>query len=203
MNLGCLLITIGIILTREEKTHVSLKMSLKGFFFLFITLNSSEYVLCISGKPSRSCVRCNWNAFPFRFMPEHYRYRPPKDAFCNMTYECFSAIAPKNETCKKRNKINVTFPVISRYSNATSGSRLPKPVLAIKQEFHSTTSQTLSAFGKIWRLLVFCPMAAILSGIMIWFLVSITKPHRCQRIWISFTNLVANDCYCKCLPKPF
>ena len=180
MNLGCLLITIGIILTRA-KTEVSLKMSLKEFSFLFIILNSNENFLCISGKPPSSCVRCKWNVPRFGFM-ERYRY-PPKDAFCDMAYECFSDIKP----CK-RNEINVTFPVISRYSNATWGPRLPKPVLAMKQEFPSTTSQILSALAKIWRLLVFCPIAAILSGIIIWFLVSITKPHWLQRIWISFAK---------------
>ena len=178
-------------------------MSLKAFFFLFIILNSSEYVLRISGKPFHFCVRCNWNELLFRFMkPYHVRY-PSKVVFCNMAYECLSDIASEGKTCIKRNEINVTFPVISRYSNATLGLRLPKPVLVIKQEFPSPTSQILSALGKIWRLLVFCPMAAILSGIIIWFLVSITKPHWCQRIWINFTNRVANDCYCECLPKPF
>ena len=162
-------------------------MSLKELCFLFIILNVN--VLGISGKQCSSCVGWHWNDLRrfLSFMPKGYHF-PSEDAFCNMTNECFLKTSQSGKKSCERSKIDVTFPVISGLSNTTLWKRLPKPVLVMKDEFPSTTSQILSALAQIWRLLVFCPMAAILSGVIIWFLVSITKFHLSQLIRISFTN---------------
>ena len=159
-------------------------MSFKRLRFLFIVLIVN--VVCISGKQSRSCVRCQWEKLQFSFM-EEYQF-PNETAFCNMAHECFSGPSENNETCKK-NKINFIFPVTSRSSNLTLfKQRLRFPILFIKEVSSGKLREILSSLVKIWRLLVFCIMAAVTSGIIIWFLVSIMD-HQCVGVFeLVLTN---------------
>ena len=48
--------------------------------------------------------------------------------------------------------------------------------MAIKEESFSIGRQILHAFKQIWELIVICITGAMLSGIIIWFLVGIQKP---------------------------
>lgn len=160
-------------------------MSFKGLRFLFIVLNVN--VFCISGKQSRSGVRCHWEKFQFSFMEELEYQFPNETVFCNMAHECFSDHPENNETYKK-NEINFTFPVISNSRLFKQG--LPTPMLFIKEVYSGKLREILSSLVKIWKLLVFCIMAAVTSGIIIWFLVSIMD-HQCVGVFeLVLTNWV-------------
>ena len=159
-------------------------MSFKELRFLFIVLNVN--VFCISGKQSRSCVQCQWEKPQFIFMQE-YQFSN-ETAFCNLAHKCFSDHSENNETCKK-NDINFTFPVTSWSSNLTLFKRrLHTPMLFIKEVSSGKIREILSSLVKIWRLLVFCIMTAVTSGIIIWFLVSIMD-HQCVGVFeLVLTN---------------
>lgn len=68
--------------------------------------------------------------------------------------------------------ISVKFPLISGDLNITL-NKLYRPVLATKEASPNTASQILRAFEQIWQLFILCLMAAMLSGILIWFFVSV------------------------------
>ena len=151
-------------------------MSLKGFRFLFIALSAN--VLC--QQTDCPCVTFDWKEFEFSFLPQNNE--PDwKEAVCNITQFClqkpYSSLLQNNASCKRR-PINVTFPLIQAWDLKPNASfitlkMLPRPVLVTKEVSPNTAaSQVLFALGQIWRLLAFCLIAAVLSGIMIWILVS-------------------------------
>ena len=156
-------------------------MSSKGLRVLFIALNAN--VLCLSEKQSDcACVTFDWKEFGFSFLPENYEHW--KENICSPAQLCLEKINStvpstvlKNNTSCKRRPINVTFPVILSNPKPNTSfialKMLSRPVLAMKEVSSSTASQVLLALGQIWRLLAFCLMCAVLSGIMIWFLVSV------------------------------
>ena len=69
--------------------------------------------------------------------------------------------------------VNVTFPLFSRPSNVTTLETEFYPLVAIKEESFPIGRQILHAFKQIWELVVICLIGAMLSGIIIWFLVGI------------------------------
>ena len=150
-------------------------MSYRSLRFTFIVLNLN--VLCLSEKPSNcSCVRFHWNKFQFSSFPPEDE-EDLKNAICCVTNVCLrktnSSLLQNKTRCKQEPPINVTFPFISKdpLPNITF-KRLPRPVLAMNDASLSTASHVLNALGQIWKLFAFCLMAAALSGIIIWFLVS-------------------------------
>ena len=150
-------------------------MSFKSIRFVFIVLNMN--ILCLSERQSNcSCVKFQWKAFNFSFLPEGKQYW--KKAVCNITNYCLkktnSSLLKNNAGCKWT--INVTFPLISKDPRPNiTFKKLPRPVLAMK-EISSNTS-VLNALDQIWKLLAFCLLAAAFSGIIIWFFVSIKNLH--------------------------
>ena len=64
-------------------------------------------------------------------------------------------------------------PLFSRPSNVTTLETEFYPLVAIKEESFPIGRQILHAFKQIWELVVICITGAMLSGIIIWFLVGI------------------------------
>ena len=119
------------------------------------------------------CVRFNWIEEFFA------RQRQSK---CNNTVKyilqcCLSNYSKVNDTTGCNGPIvNVTFPLFSWPSNVTTLETEFYPLVAIKEESFPIGRQILHAFKQIWELVVICIMGAMLSGIVIWFLVGIQKP---------------------------
>ncbi len=144
------------------------EMSFKAFRFLFIILNVD--VVC----PLENCVKLSWNhTFNFHFFPnDSPSFRKLEGDVVNFTNFCLQNHLPENETRRcKSPVVNVTFPLISGAPNITL-KMLHRPVLAAKDASAGTAAQILRALEEIWQLCVLCLMAAILSGILIWFFVS-------------------------------
>ena len=116
------------------------------------------------------CVRFNWIEEFFA------RQRQSK---CNNTVKdilkyCLSNYSKVNDTTGCNGPIvNVTFPLFSWPSNVTTLDTVLFPLVAIKEESFSIGRQILHAFKQIWALVVICITGAMLSGIVIWFLVGI------------------------------
>ena len=116
------------------------------------------------------CVRFNWIEEFFA------RQRQSK---CNNTVKdilkyCLSNYSKVNDTTGCNGPIvNVTFPLFSRPSNVTTLETEFYPLVAIKEESFPIGRQILHAFKQIWELVVICLIGAMLSGIIIWFLVGI------------------------------
>ena len=116
------------------------------------------------------CVRFNWIEEFFA------RQRQSK---CNNTVKdilkyCLSNYSKVNDTTGCNGPIvNVTFPLFSWPSNVTTLDTGLFPLVAIKEESFSIGHQILHAFKQIWELVVICITGAMLSGIIIWFLVGI------------------------------
>ena len=159
-------------------------MSFKDFLFLFIILPLK--VVCPSKDEYTSadnCVRFKWNHdFASSFFPK-YNQSNWKNRVNNIIHDCLdrSAVKGGNESCNVA-LVNVKFPLISLYPNITLMELQHSPVLAIKEAPFSTGRQILYAFQQIWQLFVLSIMAAVLSGIVIWFL---------EGIQCSFSNSMA------------
>ena len=116
------------------------------------------------------CVRFNWIEEFFA------RQRQSK---CNNTVkyileDCLSNYSKVNDTTGCNGPIvNVRFPLFSRPSNVTTLETEFYPLVAIKEESFPIGRQILHAFKQIWELIVICIIGAMLSGIIIWFLVGI------------------------------
>lgn len=140
----------------------------RALCFFFIILNVEVVHPLV--KRTNSCVRFRWNhKFEFSFFSkENHSW----ESYVNKSiYHCLqnhSAVGTKS--CESP-AISVKFPSISRDPNITL-NELHRPVLATKESSTNIASQILRAFEHIWQLFILCLMAAILSGILIWFFVS-------------------------------
>ena len=147
------------------------KMSCKCLlFFLIISQVRVAHPLEDQNASINGCVRFNWIEEFFA------RQRQSK---CNNTVKyilqhCLSNYSKVNDTTGCNGPIvNVTFPLFSRPSNVTTLETEFYPLVAIKEESFPIGRQILHAFKQIWELVVICITGAMLSGIIIWFLVGI------------------------------
>ena len=150
-------------------------MPWKAFLRLFIALS------VISAGRSQNfnraeCVNVTKDSkFNFKFLPKSLEsnqaaWENAVRKITNYTNNCLrNHLVKNNKTLCKVPVITITYPVISLNPRIPL-QVLPKPYLATKEA--STDSHVLSALGQIWKLFVFCLMAAVISGIIIWFLVS-------------------------------
>lgn len=88
----------------------------------------------------------------------------------NDTNNCLSKKGKKS--CVTEAKIEITFPIISQKVKIPL-KVLSRPYLATMETSTNAASQILSALAQIWKLSVYSLMAAAISGITVWFLVSI------------------------------
>lgn len=149
------------------------KMSCKCFlFFLIISQVRVAHPSKDQNASINGCVRFNWIEEFFA------RQRQSK---CNNTVkyilqDCLSNYSKVNDTTGCNGPIvNVTFPLFSWPSNVTTLETEFFPLVAIKEESFPIGRQILHAFKQIWELVVICITGAMLSGIIIWFLVGIQK----------------------------
>ena len=147
------------------------KMSCKCLlFFLIISQVRVAHPSKDQNASINGCVRFNWIEEFFA------RQRQSK---CNNTVkdilqDCLSNYSKVNDTTGCNGPIvNVTFPLFSWPSNVTTLDTVLFPLVAIKEESFSIGRQILHAFKQIWELIVICIIGAMLSGIIIWFLVGI------------------------------
>jgi len=143
------------------------------FFFFLIILNV-EVVHPIDNWHD-SCVEFNWTReFNFSFFSKK-KHSLETEKVYNSINKCLQNYSEVRTKRCERAVIRVNFPWICREPNITLSKPLHRPVLATKEACTNTASQILRAFEKIWQLLILCLMAAMLSGILIWFLVSIFR----------------------------
>ena len=147
------------------------KMSCKCFlFFLIISHVKVAHPSKDQNASIDGCVRFNWieDFFARRWQSE-WNY-----TVNYILQDCLSDYSKVNETTGCNSPIvNVTFPLFSSPSNCTLFEREVFPLVAIKEESFSIGRQILHAFKQIWELIVICIIGAMLSGIIIWFLVGI------------------------------
>lgn len=150
---------------RTRKLRQIREMRCRAFCFFFIILNV-EFVHPLV-KRNDSCVEFRWNhTFEFSFFSKENHSL--ESCVNNSIHHCLqnhSAVGTKS--CESP-AISVNFPSISRNPRMML-NKLHRPVLATKESSTNTTSQILCAFEQIWQLFILCLMAAILSGILIWF----------------------------------
>ena len=151
-------------------------MSLKTFLRIFTALS-----VAVNSAPQNQtdCVTFikDQDNFPFEFLSELSQKRN-QSVWENITgsitkFTNFCLLKKYVSGCTKP-VINITFPVISR--NPTIPLKvLSRPYLATKDTSLRMADQVVSALVNIWKLFVFCLIAAAMSGLMIWFLVSINR----------------------------
>ena len=149
------------------------KMSCKCFlFFLIISHVKVAHPSKDQNASIDGCVRFNWiEDFFARQRQSEWNYTV-KD----ILQDCLSDYSKVNETTGCNGPIvNVTFPLFSCPSNFTLLEAEFYPLVAIKEESLSIGRQIRHAFKQIWELIVICIIGAMLSGIVIWFLVGIQK----------------------------
>ena len=150
------------------------KMSCKCLlFFLIISQVRVTHPSKDQNSSINGCVRFNWIEDFFA----RQRQSQWKNKVKDILQYCLSDYSKVNETTGCNGPIvNVTFPLFSCPSNFTLFGGKFYPLVAIKEESFSIGRQILHAFKQIWELIVICIIGAMLSGIIIWFLVGIQKP---------------------------
>ena len=153
-------------------------MSVEWLYFVFIVLNMNVHVLGTSGKQRTncSCVNFNWKTFNFSFLPgSEKKWKERVCSYITTGLEDVNvSLLTENATCKWA--INVSFPVISYDPRPNLTLKfLPSPVLAKKEISSNTARDVFIALSQTWKLLTFCLLAAVLSGIIVWFLVCFAK----------------------------
>ena len=147
------------------------KMSFKTFRYLFIILLSVKGDSPLERqKDHQGCVKFHWNdQFEFSFLPNNSeRWENAVRKITNFCLQNHSSL--ETRSCK-RPIVAVKFPFISENPDITLKENLNKPVLAMKEP----STSLLHAFEQLWKLFIICLMAAVLSGILIWFFVSIVR----------------------------
>ena len=147
------------------------KMSCKCFlFFLIISHVKVAHPSKDQNASIDGCVRFNWIEDFFA----RQRQSQWKNTVKDILQYCLSNYSKVNDTTGCNGPIvNVTFPLFSWPSNVTTLETEFYPLVAIKEESFSIGRQILHAFKQIWELIVICITGAMLSGIIIWFLVGI------------------------------
>ena len=163
----------------------------KAFCFLLIIFNVD--LVC----PVENCVKLRWNnTFNFSFYPNdgssfmQSRVR-------NFIRYCLENLTGETLRSCKKPAVEGNFPLISGAPNI-SLEMLHRPVLATKEASAGTAVQIFHAFEEIWQLFVLCLLAAILSGILIWFFVSIFKVYNCMPF---FNSLYLEMFHAPCLDR--
>ena len=153
-------------------------MSVEWLYFVFIVLNMNVHLLGTfeERRINCSCVNFNWKTFNFSFLPGGEKKW--KELVCSFITDGLEAtnVSPltENATCKWA--INVSFPVISYDPRPNLTLKfLPSPVLAKKEISSNTARDVFIALSQTWKLLTFCLLVAVLSGIIVWFLVCFAK----------------------------
>ena len=156
-------------------------MPLKVFLCLFIALSATSIGI---SQNQTNCFEIKKNEeFPFEFLPEGLKREESdwEDAIRKIANDTNlnNCLARKIRRKPKRSKrcyntsvVKITFPVISRKPKI-SLKVLPMPFLATKETSTNAASQILIALAQTWKLFALSLMAAAISGITIWFLVSI------------------------------
>jgi len=151
-------------------------MHLQVFLGIFIALS-------VVGQEGRSqnrtgCFKIIKNEkFPFEFLSKGLKreesvWENVVRKIVNDTNNCLLESKKCKNCCVTKAKIEITFPIISQKAKIPL-KVLSRPYLATMETSTSAASQILSALAQIWKLFVFSLMAAAISGITIWFLVSI------------------------------
>ena len=119
--------------------------------------------------------------FPFEFLPDGLKsaesavWERIVRKIANDTNNCLAKSIQKrkksNGSCYKP-VMEISFPVISQKPKLLL-RRLPRPYLATKETSTNAVNQILIALAQMWKLFALSLMAAAISGITIWFLVSI------------------------------
>ena len=152
-------------------------MSLKTFLRIFTALS-----VAVNSAPQNQtdCVTFikDQDNFQFEFLSELSQKRNQSVSWENITrsitkFTNFCLVKKYVSGCTKP-VINITFPVISRNPRIPL-KVLSRPYLATKDTSPGMADQVVSALVHIWKLFVFCLIAAAISGLMIWFLVSINR----------------------------
>ena len=153
-------------------------MPLKVFLGLLVVLSTAVEA---STQNQTDCFKIIKNEkFPFDFLPEGLEREASVSEnvvrkIANDTNDCLvKHQQKKSKSFCDTPVMTITFPVISQTPKITL-KVLPRPYLATKDTSTNAAGQILSALIKIWKLFVFSLMAAAISGITIWFLVSINK----------------------------
>ena len=149
---------------------MSSKTFLRIFTALTVAVNSSP-------QNQTDCVTFikDHDKFPFKFLSQltlnQSVWENITRSITKFTNFC---LLKKNVSGCTKPVINITFPVISQ--NPTIPLKeLPRPYLATKDTSPRMADQVVSALVHIWKLFVFSLIAAAISGLMIWFLVSINR----------------------------
>ncbi|RMX42015.1 hypothetical protein pdam_00001217 [Pocillopora damicornis] len=174
------------------------KMSCKCFlFFLIISHVKVAHPSKDQNASIDGCVRFNWiEDFFARQRQSEWNYTV-KD----ILQDCLSDYSKVNETTGCNSPIvNVTFPLFSSPSNFTLLEAEFFPLVAIKEESFSIGRQILHAFKQIWELIVICITGAMLSGIIIWFLVG-WKSSSLTKSIVAIDEIL--DSYSDRYAKPF
>ena len=149
---------------------MSSKTFLRIFTALTVAVNSSP-------QNQTDCVTFikDHDKFPFEFLsPLRLNQSVWENITRSITKFTNFCLLKKNVSGCTKPVINITFPVISQ--NPTIPLKeLPRPYLATKDTSPRMADQVVSALVHIWKLFVFCLIAAAISGLMIWFLVSINR----------------------------
>lgn len=143
-------------------------------YFLFFLIVSQVKVTCPSKDQitsNDSCARFDWNE---EFFPKNKQSKW-NETVKKIIHQCLRSVVRKEDGGCNVPLVKVTFPLFSCSSNSTLLEREFSSVLVIKEESFTTGRQIVHAFAQIWELLVLCIIAAMLSGIVIWFLVGIPK----------------------------
>lgn len=150
-------------------------MSLKNLLRIFIALS-----VIVSGYPQdeTDCVTfIKDNEFPFDFLSE-LSLKRNQSVWENITRSITKftniCLLKKNVSGCTKPVININFPVISQNPKIVL-KVLPRPYLATRDTSPSMANQVVSSLGHVWKLPVFCLIAAAISGVVIWFFVSINR----------------------------
>ena len=158
-------------------------MSLKVLLCLFLALFKNV----ISNGQSQNQTDCfkiiKNEKFPFEVLPDGLEHEVSVwekvvREIANGVNNCLAVEIGGRKNKKRENRscdepvMKITFPVISQKSKISLRG-LPRPYLATKDTSTDAASQILIAMAQMWKLLALSLMAAAISGITIWFLVSI------------------------------
>ena len=150
-------------------------MSLKNLLRIFTALS-----VVLSGYPQdgTDCVTfIKDKKFPFDFLSE-LSLKRNQSVWENITRSITKftniCLLKKNVSDCRKPVIIINFPVISQNPKILLRV-LPRPYLATKDTSPNMANQVVSSLGHVWKMFVFCLIAAAISGLVIWFLVSINK----------------------------
>ncbi|XP_022792246.1 uncharacterized protein LOC111331402 [Stylophora pistillata] len=137
-------------------------------FFLIVSHVKEAYPSKDQYTSEDNCMRFNWK--------EWFSSRDKQTTLIHMVKmildDCIANNSKLNETIGGCNDpiVNITFQLFSNSSNSKPMEMEFSSVLAIREESFTLGRQIVHAFAQIWELLVLCIIAAMLSGIIIWFL---------------------------------